>query len=170
MAVTSVGSLNALLPAGNMDDGSDSFKVEVNTKKYNSMKEDRQTIDCLNCKTECILSELKQYDIEIGMVEQILTGSNYERIWICPKCEKPNTMNVNEIKIERYQEPFFFRCMPSPPIPKRGVQGRNTYDGEFATWFDIAVREMESQIGRYRAEYVAQNKDDEEFDMEKFKD
>lgn len=170
MAITSIGALNALLPGGEMEDGSDSFKVEVNTFKYYSMKADRQTINCKNCEEECILSDLKQYDLELGWQEQILVHKETQRVWVCSKCGKPNEMNINDIRIEKFQEPYFFRCMPSPPVQKRGIVGRNTYDSEFAVWYDIASREIESQIARYRAEYIAQNDDEEEFNLENFKD
>ena len=170
MAVTSIDAINALLPQGDEEDGSDSFKVEVNSQKYYNMKSDRQTINCKKCKIEFILSDLKQYDYELEWQEQILVGQKTERVWECLKCGILNKMNVNDIKIEKYQEPYFFKCMPSPPVQQRGIRGRNTFSMDFSVWFDIAIKEIESQIGRYRSEYMAQHKDDEEFDMEKFKD
>ena len=170
MAVTSIDAINALLPAGTEEDGTDSFKVEVNSEKYYDMKSDREIINCQKCKVEFILSDLKQYDLDLEWQEQILVNQKTERVWECPKCETINKMNVNDIKIEKYQEPYFFRCMPSPPVQQTGARGRNTFGMDFSVWFDIAIKEMESQIGRYRAEYIAQHAEDEEYDMEKFRD
>ena len=69
-----------------MEDGSDSFKVEVNTVKYYSMVADRKTINCTHCNIEFILSDLKQYDMELGWMEQVLLDKKTERVWACPKC------------------------------------------------------------------------------------
>ena len=181
LAVISIAGINADLP--------EDYKVRVSTSRYNEMMKDRKSIACNFCvspevimedgkpvitgndiSTECILSDVKQFDRELGWQEQILIDRKTERVWICTKCGNSNIMDAGKIKIRRYEEPYYFGVMPSPPVQQRGVRGRNTFDAEFKKWFAIAVSEIESKIGLYRAEYAAQHDEAEPFDEEKFKD
>ena len=170
MAIISVNAINALLPGGTEPDGSDNFKVEINSAKYHELTRDRKTIPCTGCNNECILSDVSQFDIELDWKEQIISGKKHKRVWNCTACGMTNDMIFENIKIEKYREPYFFRCMPSHPVRKRGVQSRNTFEQEFYIWFDIAMSELEAQIGRYRAEYIAQNPEAAELDYERFVD
>lgn len=170
MAIISINAINALLPGGSEEDGSDNFKVEVNSIKYYELTKDRKTITCTGCKNECILSDIKQFNVDLDWKEQIISGKMSKRVWNCTACEMANDMIFENIKIEKYREPYFFRCMPRHPVRKRGVQSRNTFEQEFNIWFDIAVTELEAQIGRYRAEYIAQNPEAAELDFERFID
>src|SRR3990172_3204113 len=72
MAVNSLAAINALMPAGEAPDGSDGFKVEISTEKYMDIMKERRTIDCAYCKTENILSNVKQFDLDLGWDEQII--------------------------------------------------------------------------------------------------
>lgn len=167
MAVSSINFINADLP--------EEYKVQVSTDLYNSIVEDRKIIPCQFCTsketvlkdgkltltgksipTECSLTEIIQYDLEMDWLEQILSGKKSKRVWNCTKCGKLNDMDVSKIKIKKYQAPFYLKIMPEPPKRKRGIQGRASYDNDFKTWFDIAMSEIESQISKYRAEYAAQ--------------
>lgn len=162
MAVNSLAAINALLPAGEEPDGSDGFKVEISTEKYNEIMRERKTIECNYCKEECILSNVKQQDIVLGWEERILSCKESERIWVCTSCGKQNILDINDIKIRKYQEPFYTKIIPSPPVQERGVRGRNIFPKLFNVWFGIAVAEIENQIGLYRSKYMAQQDEDEE--------
>ena len=167
MAVSSINFINADLP--------EDYKVQVSTHLYNSIVEDRKIIPCEHCTsketalkegklvltgksipTECSLTEITQYDLEMDWMEQILSGQKTKRVWNCTKCGMLNDMDVKKIKIKKYQAPFYLKIMPEAPKRRRGIQGRSSYDNEFKTWFDIAMSEIESQISKYRAEYAAQ--------------
>ena len=169
MAIISLSAINADLP--------EDFKVEINSDKYHSIVKDRKYLLCTVCTetdanpksedfgkkkpTECILSEVKQFDMEMDWKEQIITGKKQKRVWVCTKCERVNDMNVKNILIKKYQEPFYTKVMPRPPVQKRGIQGRNSFVNEFRKWFSIALSEIESQISRYRTEYAAQQDQEE---------
>lgn len=167
MAVSSINFINADLP--------EDYKVQVSTSLYNSIVEDRKIIACDYCTskefvlkdgkltptgkyipTECSLSEITQFDLELDWLEQILSGQKTKRVWNCTKCNKLNDMDVSKIKIKKYQAPFYLKIMPEAPRRKRGIQGRSSYDNDFKKWFDTAMSEIESQISKYRAEYAAQ--------------
>lgn len=172
MAVSCINFINADLP--------EDFKVQVSTDLYNSIVEDRKIIPCEHCTskenilkdgkltptgkyipTECSLTEINQYDLELDWLEQILSGQKVKRVWNCTKCGKLNDMDVTKIKIKKYQAPFYLKIMPEAPRRKRGIQGRSSYDNDFKKWFDIAMSEIESQISKYRTEYAAQEAKEE---------
>lgn len=167
MAVSCINFINADLP--------EDFKVTVSTELYNSIVEDRKTVPCNYCKsyeiilkdgkpektdklipTQCSITEIQQYDLEMDWLEQILSNKKTKRMWLCTKCGKANEMDVTKIKVIKYQEPFYLKIMPSAPRRKRGIQQKASYDNQFKRWFDIAMSEIESQISRYRTEYAAQ--------------
>ena len=162
MAVNSLAAINALLPTGEEADGSDGFKVEISTEKYNEIMRERKTIECPQCKTECILSNVKQQDLVLVWEEQILAGRETQRIWICTSCGNQNILDINDIKIRKYQEPFYTKIIPSPPVQERGVRSRSIFPKLFNVWFGIAVAEIENQIGLYRTQYMAQMEQEEE--------
>lgn len=181
MAVISLSSIIALLP--------EDYKVKISSERYNEIMSDRKSITCEFCvspeiimeddkqvltgneiPTECILSDVKQYDLEMDGLNQILVGKTSQRVWICTKCGKLNDMDVSKIKIRRYEEPYYFGIIPYPPVQQRGVSGRNTFHSKFEVWFAIAIKEIENKIGLYRAEYAAQQEEAEKFDEDKYKD
>ncbi|HSA77210.1 MAG TPA: hypothetical protein VLE02_06680, partial [Nitrosarchaeum sp.] len=93
MAIISLSAINADLP--------EEFKVEVNTDKYYSLVKDRKYLLCTACTeidnnpksenygqkkpTECILSDVQQFDVEMDWKEQILSGKKTKRVWVCTK-------------------------------------------------------------------------------------
>ena len=169
LAIISLAGINADLP--------EDFKVEVNSDKYYSIIKDRKYLLCTACTeidndpksedygkkkpTKCIYSEVIQFDLEVDWLEQILSGQKTKRVWNCTKCGKLNDMDSKNMMIKKYYEPFYTKVMPSPPIQKRGIQGRSSFQNEFRKWFSIANSEIESQISRYRTEYAAQQEQEE---------
>ena len=150
--VISLDAIIALLP--------DEYRVEINSEKYREILADRKTIDCNKCKTENILKDVKQYDLELDWMAQILLGQKTERIWICTNCEIANEMQNDKIKTVRFNQPYYLGVIPYPPIRGRGISKRNSFDGEFAEWFDIAVKECENKIMLFRSEYASQQASD----------
>ena len=160
LAIVSIESINALLPAPL--DGSKSYKVEVDTEKYNLLKAETKEIHCNNCGTENLLKSIHQYDLELDWYEQILSTVQIQRMWICGSCKKQNVFNVDDITVTKNGEPYFYKVMPAPPKRHAGIKGRMTFDSQFQQWFSIAMPEIESQIGIYRSEYSAQQESDKE--------
>lgn len=172
MAVSCINFINADLP--------EDFKVTVSTDMYNSIVQDIKIIPCEHCTsketilkdgklvatgkyipTECSMTEITQFDLEVDWLEQILIGKKTKPVWNCTKCGKINDMDISKIRIKKYQAPFYLKIMPEAPRRKRGIQGRSSYDNEFKKWFDIAMSEIESQISKYRTEYAAQQEKEE---------
>lgn len=159
LSIISIESINALLPAL---EGTKSYKVEVDTEKYNLLKAETKEIHCRECNTENLLKSIEQYDLQLDWFEQILSTVQIQRMWICGNCKKPNIFNLDDITVTKNGEPYFYKVMPTPPKRQAGIKGRMTFDNDFQKWFSIAMPEIESQIGIYRAEYMSQQEDQKE--------
>jgi hypothetical protein len=163
MCIVSIESINALLPI--LEDGT-SYKVEVNSPKYNQLSQETREIECKKCKTQNKLENVVQYDLELDWLEKILAEQPAHRMWICISCGKSSKFDSDDITVTKKGNPYFFKVMPSPPARTNGIRGRMTFDKDFQTWFSIAMPEIESQIGIYRSEYAKQEDDLEEIPIE----
>lgn len=153
MTMIAIANINALLPS---IEGGKSYKVEINTEKYNMLKAETVEIECHFCKEQNKLNEVKQFDLELDWLEKILAKSKTRRMWHCNKCKKSNIFSTDDITITKKGEPFFFGVMPEPPSRQAGIRSRMTFMQEFEKWYSIAMPEIESQIGLYRSEYAKQ--------------
>ena len=150
--IISLDAIIALLP--------EDYKIEINSEKYKEILADRKTIDCDKCQTQNILNDVKQFDLELEWMEQILIDQKTKRVWICTKCEKTNDMQFEKIKTVKYNQPYYLGVVPFPPIKGRGISKRNSFDSEFAEWFDIVVKEIEQKVMLFRSEYASQQASD----------
>jgi len=148
MAITSLSALNADLPVD--------FKVKISTDQYQQLIQDTITIACTVCKFDCKLVDVVQYEKDLDYLEQILAEKKTERVWKCNECKEENLMDVKNIKIIKYQQPFYTGFIPDPPRRKIGIKSRLTFANDFAIWFSIALSELESCISRYRTEYASE--------------
>lgn len=153
LAFISIGSINALLPT--MEDGT-TYKVKIDSEEYYKLKAETREICCGFCKQENQLKHVEQYDLELDWIEKILSSVQVQRMWVCNLCKKSNVFSTDDITVTKVGEPYYFKVMPSPPKMQQGLRGRMTFNAEFERWFDIAIGEIESQIGRYRSEYAKQ--------------
>lgn len=163
LAIISIESINALLPAL---EGGKTYKVEVDTEKYRELKSETREIKCKKCKTENPINSVKQYDLELDWLEQILAKNKTQKVWVCNKCHKSNIFNTDDITVTKNGEPYFYKVMPAPPQRQAGIRGRMTFNQEFQKWFSIAISEIESQIGIYRSEYLSQQDQEQEMIIE----
>lgn len=159
LAIVSIESINALLPS---PEGATSYKVEVDTEKYNSLRAETKEIHCHNCGTENLLKSIEQYDLDCDWFEQMLSTVPVSRMWLCGNCKKPNVFSLDDVTVTKNGEPYFYKVMPSAPKRQVGIRGRMTFDSEFQKWFSIAMPEIESQIGIYRTEYASQQESEKE--------
>ena len=131
------------------------YKVEVNTEKYNQLVAEKRTIACTACTATPLLKDISLHKLLLPVISQFISGAEYINVWFCTECKEQNIYNDEQIKITKFAEPAYFNVMPSPPV-KHGMKNRKTYESDFKRWFSIAIDELESQIGHYRADYAAQ--------------
>lgn len=154
MTMIAIANINALLPS---IEGGKSYKVEINTEKYNELKSETKNIQCTRCKAENLLNSIKQYNLELDWLEQILAKNKTKRMWVCNECKKSNIFNNDDITVIKKGEPYYFGIMPAPPQRQSGIRGRMTFYQEFEKWYSIAMPEIEAMIGLYRLEYAKQD-------------
>lgn len=150
--MVSISAVLALLPDG--------YKVKINTEKYNEMVAENKVITC-KCGEVTQYDQIKIEKLLLATTTAFISQKEYEKYWKCPKCQNYNQFDRNSVKIRKYQMPFYTGFMPEAPTKKPGISDRRKYVKEFKNWYAIAIDELESKIGKYRADYIAQLEGDE---------
>ncbi len=146
-AIISFDSMIALLP--------EDYKVETNTEKYNQLVAEKRTIKCSFCPATPLFKDIHLQKLLLTSITQFITDDDFINVWECIACGSTNEYNPESITITKYEEPSYFKVVPSPPT-KRGTKNRMIFDYEFKKWFDVVMTEIEYQIGHYRADYQSQ--------------
>lgn len=152
---------NAVLP--------EDYRVIIDTKEYHKAVQTGIFYVCLGCSAEVPVQEIKFVQLLNNSLEQTHYNEKYSEFWIhdIPGCGHKNRKIKSEKITEKKQEPFYLNCVWEPPIKKAGLSTRFGFRNKFMEWFYTYQKELEHQIGRYRAEYQAQNPDD---DMDEWED
>lgn len=154
--ITSWSAINSLLPDG--------YKVKIDDGAFNKLVEENKIINCDNkvCETNNDLKPKTKFE-DVKMLKVLLTPTrkmilqkDYETIWVCPICKTENLFSPRQVRIQKYEEPYYFEVIPSPPKRRFGISDRTMYDSQFRNWYLNALNEIESKIGKYRADYIAQ--------------
>ena len=149
-AIISFDSMIALLP-----DEPDNYKIEINTEKYNQLVAEKRTIKCDACTATPLLKDIHLQKLLLPSLTKFIADNDFINVWECVACTATNEYKPENITITKFEEPSYFKVVPSPPT-KRGTKNRMVFDYEFKKWFNIVMTEIESQIGHYRADYAAQ--------------
>ena len=146
-------AINSLMP--------EEYKVEINTKKFYELIAENKVITCNKCQANDIkFQDIKIIQVLLTPIQTMITQKKYESIWYCPKCGFDNIFDQRQIKLVKFEEPYYTEVIPDPPKRKFGISDRATYDNQFKVWFARALDEIESKIGKYRADYLAQEAHD----------
>ncbi|MDH3879689.1 MAG: hypothetical protein OET18_17745, partial [Desulfobacterales bacterium] len=154
-------SQNAVLPEG--------YRVTIDTKMYKDSIQNGTFYICSKCSEEIPVQEIEFVKLLNKSVERMYYKEQYSLSWFCPKkgCGHKNRKSESETITERRQEPFYLDCVWEPPRKQAGLATRFGFKERFMEWFYAYQKEIEHQIGRYRAEYQSQNPDE---DMEEWND
>ena len=93
-------------------------------------------------------------------VRAFITAKEYEKVWYCPECKGENIFDHHSVRIQKFQSPFYLGVIPEPPTKRIGIIDRSAFQTQFKAWYGIATDEVESMIGKYRADYLAQMAED----------
>jgi hypothetical protein len=151
----SLNNQNAVLP--------EDYRVIVDTKTYNTAMETGTFFVCLKCSAEVPVQEIKFIQLLNNGLEKTHYNEDYSTHWIhvMQSCGHVNRKSKTEKITERKQEPFYLNCVWQPPKKLSGLSTRFGFKNRYEEWFFQYQKELEHQIGRYRAEYQAQNPDEE---------
>lgn len=162
-AKVALGNMVALLP--------DKFKVKVDTFTYQEKIKEKHLIICPKCNHENpitdiryvkrLLSQDEQFAKAMKYLNKLLTieDKEYEWVWHCLKCKKENFRSESKRVTIEPDLPYYLGVIPEAPEKPQHWANRGAYPAAFRNWFQIAFQEIESKIGIYRAEYIAQNAD-----------
>lgn len=150
MASTELSAINALLPG--------EYKVKIDNETYYEKIKGQDILTCNNCNEESEYAELTFYRKPIQSELRLLFHIEFIEIWKCDKCHFENPKEGTKRTIRKFTPPFYTGYMPNPP-KMDSFGNRASYRIAFAKWFDIAINELESQVGIYRGDYSAQEDD-----------
>lgn len=154
--ITSWSAINSLLPEG--------YKVKIDDHLFQKLIQENKIIICPNkdCTSNAEGGKRIKFDdadfhqVLLNPVRNLILQKKYESIWICPSCKTENIFSPKQIRIQKYEEPYYLEVIPSPPKRHFGISDRPMYDTQFRNWYITALNELESKIGKYRADYIAQ--------------
>lgn len=158
LASTELGAINALLP--------EDYKVKEDSEEYYNVIKSQDVLVCDVCEKETEYNKAVFYYKTAELKLQLLFSVEKIQVWECTHCKTVNPKEGSKRIIREKQNPFYTGCMPQ--VPKVAHFGnRLQYKHQFEKWFDIAINELECQIGKYRTDYAAQQDGDApEFDDE----
>tara|TARA_Y100001936_G_scaffold191447_1_gene190536 strand:+ start:437 stop:1003 length:567 start_codon:yes stop_codon:yes gene_type:complete len=151
VAAISLNSINALLP--------EDFRVEINTKKYEQLKQEKKIITCMFCKEEYSRDTIEVFELIHNAMELMIYAQKSKMVWHCSKCNAIQNLSNSSLKVQKYQNPTFFKVVPEMPRRTDGISDRLGHQNKLKQWYSTYLEELECQIGIYRAEYMAQQDD-----------
>lgn len=179
-AASSLDNINSVLP--------EQYMVTIDDRLYEESKIGGIYYTCTGC-TETVqeigadekpreikrpreipLKDLKPFTIKNTSFEKYVTGKDEIEHWQCPHCNKIHKTHETDVVTPRVREPFYYKVVPSCPVKKAGLITRFGYDQRFESWYYNYLRELEHQIGRYRAEYENQRDSDVDDEDEGYRD
>lgn len=144
--VISYRAINGLLP--------EDYKLEISTQKYKTEVKVNITLECPKCKELSNLNEIKFLEFDLPEEEQVILGKKSNEFWFCPLCKEKNLKADSYTEEDEVKDPTYYKIIPNPPI-RKSILDRPYFDLACSNWLFIAIPELENQIQRYRAEYMA---------------
>lgn len=153
-AISSVLRSIALFP--------EKYQIEINTEKFNQIKEDKLYAYCKNCNTEHLYNNIKILKIMQPLMANFLSGNNTEKVWYCQntECNTINKLKNTKLIQNKNKTPSYHGVIPEPPRRQEGMFDRHHFHNRMITWFNLAGTEIDHMIGKYRAEYRPEGEED----------
>ena len=140
-------SIIALLP--------EDYKVEINSDKYKKLLQQKKVMICDDCKEVFERNTIRPYEMLLSNIDSMLLLKRKAYVWDCPKCGTTRPLEGTQLQTRMFQAPYYFKVVPEAPV-KLGLEDRVGYKVRCQKWFDTVFKEIENQIGLYRADYAAQ--------------
>ena len=155
------------------------YKINIDDDEYQRLTARRRLYICNDCKDsykppkvvksedleqggtveplpyEFEIDTIQPYELLLSKLDAFIIGQSVIRVWDCPKCGNTRPIDSTDIITEEQQQPIYYKVIPFPP-KREGFHDRLGYASKFWAWYDLAMRELNNQIGRYRRDYAAQ--------------
>lgn len=152
-ATIALNNINALLP--------EEYKIEIDSQKYQEAISEKNYVICPNCDKETQTNKMETRQVLLSSFERMITGKEYTMMWECKNCNELNNPHESKYKKTILQQPCYVGVVPAAPTRVIGLEDRVTFPFKFRAWFATTLEELESKIGKYRADYMAQQGADE---------
>ena len=159
-AASGLNNINSLL--------TEEYIITVNTTKYNESVDENITYQCRSCDEITSLLNIEVCDILLSATDSVITGKKTSRQWFCKACKHWTPQNQTSMVKSQNASPFYSRVVPTCPIRKIGLLGRNNFSTEFDRWFYNFLEELQHALAIYRIEYVSQHDGEDMKDDQKF--
>lgn len=145
--IGSILSLNALLPA---DDGDHKYRIVIDSSIHYDAVKQNFIIICTDCEKECPYYHIEFFDVNLIKQDQIITGIEKERIWLCSKCNFENKLLTSKIIRSSLQKPYYLRTLPEPPKSKQGLLSKLQFNRDMEDWVWLCLNAIEDGFARFR--------------------
>ncbi len=161
--IGSIITLNAELPA---DDGDHKYRIIIDsTVHYDAVKQN--FIIICTCEAEHPYYQVVFFDVNLSKQDQIITGIEKERIWLCPKCKVENQLLTSRIVRSSLQKPYYLRTVPEPPQSKQGLLSKLQFNRDMEDWVWLCLNAIEEGFTRFRDDnWNKQDPYDEMYDVD----
>lgn len=130
------------------------FRVKISTEEYDALVKQDITITCKSCTETIDFLKIKIHNLLVPYHNKLLSGNQYQKIWICPKCKKDNPLSSTAMKQTKLQPGGFLHLVPEPPTREGGVTDRTDYHNKVSQWVWTFVKEIEERCGEERKAYL----------------
>ena len=177
-AIGSLYAFNGILP--DIEPGK--YRVIIDTKEYENKTKQDLVVICNNCYTNCrhcqgdktkdeviicsaeySYGTIKVQEVLQPLIKQIISGTEYERIWVCPTCKTENVLSETKMIQKILKDPSFLAIVPKPPNRRDGIIDRTHFHTKFTVWFWTTLTELEAQAARFRQDYKGKDENEQEF-------
>ena len=135
-------ALNGLLPK--------EYRIQISTIEYNQLTKQDIFVKCNKCQLESDFKAVQVFPLLLPLIETVLTGNEYEKIWICPACKHENKILKTKMSQRILKEPFFLKVVPKPPRRRDGLNDRSTFHRKVTQWAWSLLDELETQFAQFR--------------------
>lgn len=138
----SLYALNGLLP--------DKYRITISTLEYNKLTKQDIFVKCNKCGIETDFKAVQVFPLLMNLVDSVISGNQYEKVWFCPDCKHENKLLKTEMSQRILKEPYFLKVVPKPPRRKDGLHDRSLYHRKVTQWALTFLDELEAQMAQFR--------------------
>ena len=147
--VASLECMVALLPT--------EYQVQMTNEAYAEAVKNNEVWKCRHCGVETPRVDIKDTTVVVpAELRALVPSARFARAWVCPSAACGElSITAGTIRIQNEMRGLYFlKCVPEPPR-RTPLMSNMEYRRKFTMWFRITRREIEFQIGKYRADYVS---------------
>lgn len=141
-ALGALSSINAALP--------EEYRVIISNQKFQELTKNDLIITCKNCKEQIDFKKIKILKVLTSPIEKLITRQIYQKIWMCPKCNKDNLLKGTPMEQTILAQPYYLGVISKPPTRTDDLNSHVSYDKFMERWCWTMLAELEQKMAQYR--------------------